>query len=240
LPADKKHPITIAIDGPAASGKSTVSELLARRLDYLYFDTGVMYRAVTWAALERGVPIEDEVAVTALAEHLRIDVVAPTVEDGRQYTVLADGADGASVDVAWAIRAPAVDANVSAVSAYPGVRKALVAQQRRVAAKGPVVMAGRDIGTVVLPDADLKIYLDASAEERARRRCQELQRRGEEADYEAVLASMRRRDEIDSSRAVSPLRAAEDAVVVDTTDLDIEEMLAEVERLVRERRCPPD
>jgi len=227
-------PATIAIDGPAASGKSTVSELLARRLDYLYFDTGVMYRAVTWAALERSIPIEDEAAVTTLAEQLRIDVVAPTVDDGRQYTVLAD-----AVDVTWAIRTPAVDANVSAVSAYPGVRKALVAQQRRVAAKGPVVMAGRDIGTVVLPDADLKIYLDASAEERARRRCQELRERGEEADYEAVLASMRRRDEIDSSRAVSPLRAAGDAVVVDTTDLDIEEMLAEVERLVEERGCPP-
>jgi cytidylate kinase len=231
-------PITIAIDGPAASGKSTVSELLARRLDYLYFDTGVMYRAVTWAALERGIPIEDEAAVTLLAEQLRIDVTAPTVDDGRQYTVLADGADGTPIDVTWAIRAPAVDANVSPVSAYPGVRRALVAQQRRVAAEGPVVMAGRDIGTVVLPDADLKIYLDASVEERARRRCQELRERGNEADYEAVLVSMRRRDEIDSSRAVSPLRAAEDAVVVDTTDMSIEGMLAEVERLVEGRRCP--
>jgi cytidylate kinase len=230
-------PATIAIDGPAASGKSTVSELLARRLNYFYFDTGVMYRAVTWAALERGIPIEDEAAVTALAEQLRIDVIAPTVDDGRQYTVLADGTDVTSVDVTWAIRTPAVDANVSPVSAYPGVRRALVAQQRRVAAKGPVVMAGRDIGTVVLPDADLKIYLDASIEERAWRRCLELRERGEEADYETVLASMRRRDKIDSSRAVSPLRAAEDAVVVDTTNLDIEEMLVEVERLVEERRC---
>lgn len=228
-------PSTIAIDGPVASGKSTISELLARRLGYLYLDTGAMYRAVTWAALERGISIGDEVAVTALAEQLRIDITPPTVDDGRQYTVLADG-----VDVTWAIRTPQVDANVSPVSAYPGVRRALVAQQRRVAAGGRVVMVGRDIGTVVLPDADLKIYLDASVEERARRRWRELRARGEEADYEGVLASMRRRDEIDSHRAVSPLRVAEDAVVVDTTDLSIEEVLAEVERLVEERGCPRD
>ncbi|MFQ6100211.1 MAG: (d)CMP kinase [Anaerolineae bacterium] len=217
------------MDGPAASGKSTIGELLARRLGYLYFDTGVMYRAVTWAALSRGIPIADEAAVTALAERLDIDVIPPTVDDGRQYTVLADG-----VDVTWAIRTPEVDANVSPVSAYGGVRLALVPQQRRVAAGGPVVMVGRDIGTVVLPDADLKIYLDASVEERARRRWRELRTRGEEADYEAVLAAMHRRDEIDSNREVSPLCAAEDAIVVDTTNLSIEEVLARVERLVEQ------
>ena len=221
------RPSTIAIDGPAASGKSTVAELLAHRLGYLYFDTGVMYRAVTWAALLRGIPIQDEPAVTLLAEQLRIDVTPPTADDGRQYTVLADG-----VDVTWAIRTPEVDANVSPVSAYPGVRRALVAQQRRVAAGGRVVMVGRDIGTVVLPDADLKLYLDASVEERARRRWLEVRARGEEADYEGVLVSMRRRDKIDSNREVAPLCVAEDAVVVDTTDLSIEEVLAEVERLV--------
>lgn len=221
------RPSTIAIDGPAASGKSTVAELLAHRLGYLYFDTGVMYRAVTWAALLRGIPIEDEPAVTLLAEQLRIDVTPPTADDGRQYTVLADG-----VDVTWAIRTPEVDANVSPVSAYPGVRRALVAQQRRVAAGGRVVMVGRDIGTVVLPDADFKLYLDASVEERARRRWREVRARGEEADYEGVLVSMRRRDRIDSNREVAPLCVAEDAAVVDTTDLSIEEVLAEVERLV--------
>jgi cytidylate kinase len=226
-------PSTIAIDGPAASGKSTVAELLARRLGYLYFDTGVMYRAVTWAALDRGIPIADEVAVTALAEQLRIDVSPPTVDDGRQYTVLADG-----VDVTWAIRTPAVNAEVSPVSAYAGVRRALVAQQRRIAEGGQVVMAGRDIGTVVLPDADLKIYLDASVEERARRRWLEMKARGNKASYEDVLASMRRRDEIDSNRHVSPLCAAEDAVVLDTTDLSIEEVLAAVERLIEDGGCP--
>jgi cytidylate kinase len=226
-------PTTIAIDGPAASGKSTIGEALARWLGYLYFDTGVMYRAVTRAALARGVPIADEAAVTALAEHLRIDVTPPTADDGRQYTVLADGQD-----VTWAIRAPEVDGNVSPVSAYAGVRRALVPQQRRIAAGGRVVMVGRDIGTVVLPEADLKVYLDATVEERARRRWLEIQARGEKADYQVVLVSMRRRDGIDSNRRVSPLRPAEDAVVVDTTGLSIEEVLARVERLIEERECP--
>jgi cytidylate kinase len=225
--------VTVAIDGPAASGKSTVGEALAQRLGYLYFDTGVMYRAVTWAALERGIPIEDEEAVTALAEQLRIEVTGPTVADGRQYTVLADG-----VDVTWAIRTPAVDANVSPVSAYAGVRRALVAQQRRVAAGVAVVMVGRDIGTVVLPDADLKIYLDATVEERARRRWREMEERGKEADYRAVLASMQRRDQIDSSRDVSPLRAAEDAALIDTTNLGIDQVVDEAEHLVEMQGCP--
>jgi len=204
-------------------------------MGYLYFDTGVMYRAVTWAALSRGISIEDKAAVTALAERLCIDVTPPTVDDGRQYTVLADGED-----VTWAIRAPEVDADVSVVSAYPGVRRALVRQQRRVAAGGRVVMVGRDIGTVVLPDADLKVYLDANVEERARRRWREVQGRGGEVDYAPVLASMRRRDEIDSHREASPLRVAEDAVVVDTTDLSIGEVLAEVERLVERCKCTLD
>lgn len=225
-------PCTVAIDGPAASGKSTIAELLARRLGYLYFDTGVMYRAVTWAALDRGIPIEDEAAVTGLSGDLHIDVLPPQVDDGRQYTVLADG-----VDVTWRIRTPEVNANVSPVSAYRGVRAEMVRQQRRVAEGKRVVMVGRDIGTVVLPDADVKIYMDASVEERAHRRWLEIKARGEETDYEAVLASMRRRDEIDSNREVSPLHAAEDAVVLDTTELSIEEVLAEAIRLVEAGGC---
>jgi cytidylate kinase len=225
---------TIAIDGPAASGKSTVGERLAHRLGYLYFDTGVMYRAVTWAALDRGIPIEDEAAVTALAEALHIDVIPPSVNDGRQYTVLADG-----VDVTWEIRTPEVDAAVSPVSAYAGVRREMVRQQRRVAEGGHIVMAGRDIGTVVLPGADVKIYLDASVEERARRRWLEERERGKDSDLGGVLASMRRRDEIDSNRDVSPLTVAEDAIVLDSTDLSIEAVMAEVERVIaaREQAC---
>lgn len=227
------RPMTIAIDGPAASGKSTVGESLAERLDYLFFDTGVMYRAVTWAALERDLSVDDEEQVTALAERLEIEVTDAESDDGRPYTVLADG-----LDVTWAIRAPAVDANVSMVSTYRGVRRALVAKQRRIASNKPVVMVGRDIGTVVLPEADLKIYLDASVEERARRRWMEMEERGQTADYQAVLDSMRRRDRIDSNRDISPLRAAQGAVRIDTTALGIEEVVDAAERLVQEQGCP--
>lgn len=191
-----------------------------------------MYRAVTWAALERDVPVDDEEAVTVLAEEMEIEVTRGTKQDGRQYTVLAD-----DVDITWAVRAPAVDAHVSAVSAHRGVRRALVAKQRRIASGRPVVMVGRDIGTVVLPDADLKIYLDATVEERARRRWLEMKERGKEADYQDVLSSMRRRDRIDSTREVSPLRAALDAVKIDTTHLDVEEVVDRAEGLVRGRDC---
>jgi len=197
--------------------------MLARHLGYLYFDTGAMYRAVTWAALARGVPVEDEAAVTALARQLHIDITPPTADDGRQYTVLADGED-----VTWAIRTPEVDAHVSVVSAYSGVRWAMVAQQRRIAQGRRVVMVGRDIGSVVLPDADLKLYLDATPEERARRRWLERRARGENVAYEEVLAMMWRRDEIDSHRTVSPLRIPDGALVIDTTGLSVEEVLARI------------
>ena len=221
------RPSTIAVDGPAASGKSTIGGLLAERLGYLYFDTGVMYRAVTWAAIARGIDVTDEAGVTGLAERLRIDVIRPTVADGRQYTVLADGQD-----VTWKIRRSEVNWGVSPVSAYPGVRAALTAQQRRIGLKGKIVMVGRDIGTVVLPDADLKIYLDATVEERAGRRYRETLARSESAEFGEVLASVQLRDEIDSGRALAPLRAAEDAVIVDTTALDIQEALDQVLALV--------
>jgi cytidylate kinase len=219
----------IAIDGAAASGKSTIGSLLARRLGYTYFDTGVMYRAVTWAALHRGISVDDEAAVTALAEALVIQVTPPTQDDGRQYTVFADGQD-----VTWAIRQPAVDAVVSPVSAYPGVRRALTKQQRHIAAGGCMVMVGRDIGTVVLPHADLKLFIRASIEERARRRYLERRARGEDVAYQTELASMRRRDEIDSQRAHAPLRPADDAVIIDTDGLSIEQVLARIEALVED------
>jgi cytidylate kinase len=221
------RPSTIAIDGPAASGKSTIGGLLAEHLGYLYFDTGVMYRAVTWAAQARGVAVEDEAGVTAVAESLQIDVVRPAVDDGRQYTVLADGRD-----VTWEIRSSQVNLGVSPVSAYSGVRTALTAQQRRIGKRGEIVMVGRDIGTVVLPEADLKIYLDATVDERAGRRYREEVARGEAADYETVLDSVRRRDEIDSGRSLAPLRVAEDALVIDTTPLSVEQVLERVLALV--------
>lgn len=220
-------PSIIAIDGPAASGKSTIGGLLAERLGYIYLDTGVMYRAVTWAALEYGMDINDEAAITELAERVQIDVRTPTVDDGRQYTVLCDGRD-----VTWAIRTPEVDRAVSPVSAYPGVRLAMTAQQRRIGLAGHIVMVGRDVGTVVLPEADLKIYLDASPEERARRRFLERQVRGEFADYEQVLEAMRRRDQIDSQRATAPLRPARDAIIIDSTHLNIAGVMFVVSQLV--------
>src|SRR4030066_2396893 len=145
----------IAIDGPAASGKSTLGHKLAQVMGYLYFDTGVMYRAITWLALAQGLDISDEVAITKLAEHTKIDVRPPTIQDGRSYDVIVN-----KQDITWDIRRPEVDGNVSPVSAYAGVRKALTAQQRRIGMRGNVVMVGRDIGKVVLPKADLKVYLD--------------------------------------------------------------------------------
>jgi cytidylate kinase len=221
-------PNIIAIDGPAASGKSTLGRRLADSLGYLFFDTGVMYRAVTWGALQRRLEISDEAAVTALAETAQIDVRPPSQEDGRACDVLLDG-----VDITWETRRPDVEANVSPVSAYRGVRKALASQQRRIGLRGHVIMVGRDIGTVVLPEADLKIYLDASVDERARRRYREILQRGGQADYDQVLAGVRTRDEIDSTRAVSPLRAAEDAVIVDSDKLNADEVFARVEALCR-------
>ncbi len=221
-------PSIIAIDGPAASGKTTLGKRLSEALGYLFFDTGVMYRAVTWLALARGVPIDDEVAVTAIAEHTIIDVRPPSQADGRACDVLADG-----VDVTWDTRRHEVDANVSPVSAYPGVRCALTAQQRRIGLRGRVVMVGRDVGTVVLPEADLKIYLDASPEERARRRYKEILELGGQAAYEDILANVRERDRIDSTRAVAPLRPAEDAVIIVSDGLNAEEVFQRVLELCR-------
>jgi len=211
---------TIAIDGPAASGKSTLGMRMAQRLGYLYFDTGVMYRAVTLAALERNMPPGDEEAVNEIARSVDISVRLPTVDDQRQYDVLMDG-----VDVTWQIRSVEVDANVSLVSSYPVVREEMTRVQRQIGLKGNVVMVGRDIGTVVMPDADLKIYLDASLEERAKRRTQECLQRGEQVEYEDSLRRMRERDQFDSTRDLAPLVPAPDALVLDTTDLSEDEVL---------------
>ena len=216
----------IAIDWPAGSGKSTLGENLAKRLGYLYFDTGVMYRAVTLAALERGVPIEEEQAVTCMADNLNVDVLPPSIQDGRAYDVILDGQD-----VTWEIRGSDVEANVSQVSAYPGVRQALAAAQRRIGLRGKVVMVGRDIGTVVLPEAELKVYLDASLEERARRRYREMLARGIPVKQEAVLEAMLARDQIDSTREMSPLRAAKDAIVLVSDHLDADQVLERAVKL---------
>ncbi len=221
-------PRIIAIDGPAASGKSTLARRLAKALGYLYFDTGVLYRAVTWAALQQGLALDDEAAMTALAESLPIDVRPPSQEDGRSNDVWVAGRD-----VTWAIRSPQVDAWVSVVAAHPGVRRALLETQRRIGRQGRVVMVGRDIGTVVLPEADLKIYLDASLEERARRRYAELQQRGASVTYDEVLARTRARDQMDASRATAPLRPAPDAVVIVTDGLTADQVFARVWEVIQ-------
>jgi cytidylate kinase len=229
-------PQTITIDGPAGSGKSTLAQRLADRLGYLYFDTGVMYRAVTWAALAQGIEIADEAAVTALAERVLIDVRPASALDGRQLDIMVDGKD-----ITWATRSPEVEANVSPVSAYPGVRKAMLRSQREIGLRGKVVMAGRDIGTVVLPEADLKIYLEASEEARAERRYREQRQRDPDVRFADVLLALQARDRIDSTRRHAPLRPAEDALILDTTSMDIAEVEAAVMRLVQEgwRRPKP-
>jgi cytidylate kinase len=221
-------PSTIAIDGPAASGKSTIGLRLAHALGYTFFDTGVMYRAVAWLALQRGLDLLDEAAVIKLAEEANLDIRPASKEDGRTCDVLANGQD-----ITWEIRCPEVDANVSVVSAYAGVRRALSAQQRKVGLRGKVVMVGRDIGTVVLPEADLKIYLDASAEERATRRYNEIIARNEQAEYNEILSKVRARDRIDSTRAVAPLKPAKDAVILDSDKLSADEVFERVMELCK-------
>jgi cytidylate kinase len=210
----------IAIDGPAASGKSTVGRLLAHHLGYLYFDTGVMYRALTYVVLQRRITIENQHAVTELASQLQIDVQQSEGNDLNGYTVSVDGKD-----VTEEIRRPEVDALVSIVSAYPGVRQALSLQQRRIGLRGNIVMVGRDIGTVVLPEADLKVFLDASIEERAKRRYIEAQKRDDSILLNQILESMVERDRIDSTRDIAPLKPAEDAIIIDTDGLNIEQVL---------------
>ena len=218
----------VAIDGPAAAGKSTVAQLLADRLDAMFFDTGTLYRAVTLAAVRAGVPFHDGPGLAALATERHIDVAPPSMPDGRLYDVLLDGED-----VTWSVRDPLVEAGVSEVSAHPEVRAALLPPQRRIAAGGPIVMVGRDIGTVVVPDAGVKVYLEASLTERARRRYDELVERGAKPVLESVVADLRRRDAIDSGRSAAPLRVAPDATVVQTDGLTAEEVAEQVEQLVR-------
>lgn len=218
----------IALDGPAASGKSTLGRRLADSLGYLFFDTGVMYRAITWIALQQDMNLKDGAAITSLAQQAQIDIRPPSKADGRACDVVI-----AEKDVTWEMRGSDVDANVSVVSAYAGVRKALSEQQRRIGLRGKVVMVGRDIGTVVLPEARIKVYLDASAEERARRRYSEIVARGEKANYDEILKKVIERDHVDSTRAVAPLRPADDAVIIDSDKMNADEVFTRVMELCK-------
>ena len=217
--------LVVALDGPGSSGKSSVGAAAAREVGYRFCDTGLLYRAVTWLAEERGVGVDDPEGLVDLV----VDVQLAADEEGRLSRVRVDG-----VDHTDDVQVPAVEAAVSAVSAVPDVRSALLGRQRDLAAGGGIVMAGRDIGTIVLPDADLKIYLNASVEERARRRAEQrgLDPSGPEAI--AILEALRRRDRLDSTRAVAPLRIAPDARVIDTDGNELEDTVAAVVGAIRD------
>jgi cytidylate kinase len=209
-------PDIITIDGPAGSGKSTLGDLLARRLGYLYFDTGTMYRALTWAALQRGVDLRDGAATAALAGALKIAVQPPTIADGRQYTVLVDGQD-----VTWELRNPEVERQVSLAASYPAVRQLMRVQQRAIGQHGRIVMVGRDIGSIVMPNAPLKLYLEASLSERARRRVIELGARGQVMPLDEIQAEVARRDALDQH----VMLPAPDALVIHSDGLSPDQVV---------------
>lgn len=217
--------LQVAIDGPASAGKSTVAKQVAKRFGYIYCDTGAMYRSVTLAALNQGIDVHDQAAVAALAQRIKIGF-----EPGEpEQRVFVDGKE-----VTAAIRSNEVNANVSAVAAIPAVREEMVAQQRQIAAAGGIVMDGRDIGTTVLPNAQVKIFLVASAHERARRRFEENQRKGIETTTLAELqAAIERRDKLDSERSVSPLTQAQDAIRLDSTHLSIAQVVDEISAIIK-------
>lgn len=217
----------VAIDGPAGAGKSTVARLTAERLHLQYLDTGAMYRAVTWYVLQQGVPTEHSEEIAQLAKALDIQM-RPSPSgmliwvNGRELTD--------------EIRADRVTSNVSAIASIPALRKVMVAKQQELAKQGGIVMDGRDTGTVVLPDAQVKVFLTASIAERARRRFDEMQTKGMAADFTVLKQEMERRDELDSSRAASPLKKAADAVLIDTTGLSIHEVVDAIVKLYRTKR----
>ena len=222
------RPLIVAIDGPSGAGKSTVSKLLARRLGLSFVDTGALYRTVALSARRQGIGTEDDAALGALLGKIGISFRAV----GEENRVFLDGED-----VSAEIRTPEISLLASAVSARPVVREGLLGLQRRLALEAPVgaVLEGRDIGTVVFPDADLKFFLEASSDVRARRRYEELFQKGSESTLDAVLADQIKRDRDDASRAVAPLKPAEDAVRVDSSGLALSEVVQRLERLIRER-----
>ena len=219
--------ISIAIDGPSGAGKSTLAKSLATRLGYLYVDTGAIYRTIGYYAFSNGIDPKDENTVVASLPEIRVEMTYG--DDGLQHMLL-NGAD-----VTKEIRLPEISMYASAVSAHPGVRAFLLEMQRQLARTNNVIMDGRDIGTVVLPDAKVKVYLTASSAERARRRCLELEQRGTPEPFEKVLKEIEERDWNDSHRAVAPLRQADDAVLLDTTELNFEQSEEALLKIIEEK-----
>lgn len=226
MPNEEKK-ISVAIDGPSGAGKSTLARAAAGKLGLRYVDTGAVYRTVVLYILRKNAAVGDEAAVAALLPDVKISISYD--DKGMQHMNLN------GEDVTGLIRTQEISMAASDVAKHPCVRDFLLHMQRSLASARSVIMDGRDIGTVVLPQADVKIFLTASSEERARRRWLELERRGEHEDYEQVLQKTRRRDEEDAARAIAPLRPAEDAVILDTTSLDFEESLARIIEIIRER-----
>jgi len=216
----------IAIDGPAGAGKSTIAKVLAKELELIYVDTGALYRSIGYYTTQKGIALEDVDGIVAALDHLKVEL---RYVDGIQR-VFVNGED-----VSDFIRTPAISMAASAVSAIPAVREYLLATQRDIAAHNSVVMDGRDIGTVILPDAKVKIFLTASPESRATRRFAELQEKGDPATYEEVLADMIKRDYDDSHRATAPLKQAQDAVLVDTSGDTLEQSVARIKAVVMEK-----
>lgn len=223
-----RKPLVIAIDGPAGAGKSTVARRVADALGYLYIDTGAMYRAATWLVIAQNVNSQDLEAIVNLVAASTIDLKPPDESSGGRIRVFVD-----SREVTYDIRSQDVTRLVSAVSAVPGVRRHLVEKQQSIARQGGVVMDGRDIGTVVLPGADIKIFLTASPEVRAERRMLELAALGQPAEFSEILAQIKERDRLDSTRAVAPLRQAQDAIPINTDSMTVEEVSERILNLCR-------
>jgi cytidylate kinase len=215
----------IAIDGPAGSGKSTVSYQLAERFGYLFIDTGVFHRTMTLIVLQSHLSFDDHAGLATLTQDTDIEIHPEPDDDTRQYSVWVDGND-----ITDLIRSGEVEQHVSTLSAIPDVRRELLHKQRKIALQGNIIMAGRDIGTVVLPDADVKLYIDASLAERARRRFRQKQEEGKTVDLTAIEASLRQRDHVDTEREVSPLKQAEDAIYISTDHKTIEQVVDEIAR----------
>lgn len=228
----KKNGLVIAIDGPAAVGKSTIGKIIARELGFLYIDTGAIYRAITWKVLKNNINVYDEDTISNLVSNTYITIEKKNRNSLKgYYNIFIDGED-----VTEEIRSPKIDQNVSQIAKLPKIRKQLIYLQRKLAKKGNIIMEGRDIGSVILPQADIKLYFTASEEERIKRRYKELVDKGYNIDYKEVKKQIVQRDEIDSKRKYAPLIKAKDAILIDSTEKSIEEVKDKILKTIKKHR----